>query len=273
MLPPAIDPIDAYIRRVSEIPRLKAAHELHLIRGLHGRRRERAMEALVLSHLRLVVDIAFDYLKFEQAFDDLIQEGNLALVHAVTRFDPRGGERLSSFLGYRINVEIGRYVLDSGSVVKRGITKEQGKLFVRTSPYRQGRAQLSGSQIKAVAAMVGARPAELARLELRRGQPDDMAGAGPGVLRNQQLLELQGDDGNEIERLEQTQWRERQEDSLQRGMAALDLRALDIVRRRWLRTGRKREPLRSLASEYRISGERVRQIQQDAFDALRGFLG
>lgn len=271
MFPLPIDPIDAYIRRVNEIPQLKPAEELHYVRSLCGRRRDDALEVLILCHLRLVVDIAFDYLKFEQAFDDLIQEGNLALVQAVPRFEPRSGERLSSFLGYRINGRISRFVLENGSVVKRGVSKEQGKLFARTCRYRLGPAQLSGTEIKLVAARVAARQVELARLELRRGQPDEMVGAGSGALRNHQLLDLRGDDADDIERLEEAEWSLSREDRLRQGMAALDVRAFDIVRRRWL-NGSRKVPLRSLATEYRISGERIRQIQQDAFDAIRGFL-
>jgi RNA polymerase sigma-32 factor len=272
MRPLSYNPLNAYIHRISEIPELDPAEELRLVQDLRTQRRARAMELLILSHLRLVVDIAFEYLKFEQSAEDLVQEGNRALVQAVATLEPRKGERLSSILGYRIKAEIAGAVLRNGSVVERGITKEQGKLFARTCQYRQGPARLSEARIKAIAGKVAARPAELARLEERRGFPDEVLGPGPQALRHHQLLEFHEDEVDDIERFEEMEWTLYQKSGLQQALAALDLRSMDILRRRWLQASRK-VPLRSLASEYRISGERVRQIQKEAFEVLREQLG
>ena len=70
-----------------------------------------AIRLLVLHHLRLVIAIACDYLRYQQPFSDLIEEGNMALIKAVSQFDPQSGERLVSALGYQISTAISEFVL------------------------------------------------------------------------------------------------------------------------------------------------------------------
>lgn len=261
--------LDNYIHHVSSRPALSAEDEHWLVSRLHGADRNAMIEKLVSAHLRFVVNIARDYLKYRQPLADLIAEGNVGLIEAVRQFDPKAGQRLLSSAGHWINASIAEFVLNNWSIVNPGLTKEQRRLFNRLRRFKPGIERLSADAVNAAAATLGVRREDIVRLEERLGGADAALGDGTGGIRHRDLLgarEPAGDDG--IVEVEEAQWHEFSEHALQDALEVMDQRARDIVRRRWLLAGRKPR-LKELASEYRLTGERVRQIEERAFDAIR----
>jgi len=263
--------LDQYIRRVGEIPLLSHQEERRQVRLLHGEAEAHAMAAriLVLSHLRFVVNVARDYLKYGQPFEDLIQEGNIGLIKAVDRFSPKGGERLLSFAIYWINAEISGFVLNNWRIADAGISKEQRRLFARMRRFKRGTARLTPVEVKLAAAHLRIRQEDILRLEERLGNGDIPFAAGAEGVRHHELLDSgASSDGDGISCVEDAQWSQRRINRMLRALTVLDGRAQDIVRRRWLNTGRRMR-LHDLAHEYRVSGERIRQIQDQAFETIR----
>jgi RNA polymerase sigma-32 factor len=261
--------LDEYIHRVVEIPQLSHQEEKRQVRLLHGEAHAMAVRILVLSHLRFVVNVARDYLRYGQPFQDLIQEGNVGLIKAVNCFSPKGGERLLSFAIYWINAEISGFVLDNWRIADSLISKEQRRLFVRMRRFKRGTARLTPLEVRAAATYLRVRPEDIVRLEERLGNGDIPFIAGAAGVRHRDLLDSgTGGDGDDISGVEDAQWSQRRINRMLQALTALDDRARDIVSRRWLNAGRKMR-LHDLAHEYHVSGERIRQIQDQAFETLR----
>ena len=116
--PGSLGTIEAYITTVNRLPVLSAEQELTLARRLRDNEDIAAARELVLSHLRLVVSVARQYLGYGLPHADLIQEGNVGLMKAVKRFDPERGVRLVSFAVHWIKAEIHEYVVRNWRMVK-----------------------------------------------------------------------------------------------------------------------------------------------------------
>ena len=116
--PGALGTIDAYISTVNRLPMLAAEQETLLARRLRDEQDIAAARELVLSHLRLVVSVARQYLGYGLPHADLIQEGNVGLMKAVKRFDPERGVRLVSFAVHWIKAEIHEYIVRNWRMVK-----------------------------------------------------------------------------------------------------------------------------------------------------------
>jgi RNA polymerase sigma-32 factor len=264
--------LDEYVRQVGEIPLLSQQEEQEQVQLLHGAGRAAAVQRLVLSNLRFVVNVARDYLKYGQAFVDLIQEGNVALINAVNCFNPKTGERLRSFAMHWINGGIGQFVLENWRIADIGITKEQCRLFVRMRRFKPGTTMLTPAEISAAAVYLRVPQEEIIRLEERLGEPDIPYAKGTRGIRHRDLWDGAGvGHGDEIAFVEEAQFSRGRIQRLLHALSTLDDRAQDIVKRRWLNEERK-ERLHELAQEYRVSGERVRQIQGQAFDTIRDLL-
>ena len=130
--------IDAYIQSTKQFPILTEEEEFSLATRFHEENDLEAARQLVLSHLRLVVSIARGYLGYGLPHADLIQEGNIGLMKAVKRFDPRQGVRLVSFAIHWIKAEIHEYVLRNWRLVKVATTKAQRKLFFNLRSLKSG---------------------------------------------------------------------------------------------------------------------------------------
>ena len=130
MLPTlGVGTLDSYISYVNRVPMLSAAEELHLAQEFRRTENVDAAKTLVLSHLRLVVSVARQYLGYGIPHADLIQEGNIGLMKAVKRYDPDNGARLVSYAIHWIKAEIHEYILKNWRLVKTATTKAQRKLF------------------------------------------------------------------------------------------------------------------------------------------------
>ena len=266
--------IDAYIQAVNRIPLLSADDERALATRLRQSNDLEAAGQLVLSHLRLVVSVARGYLGYGLPHADLIQEGNIGLMKAVKRFEPGRGVRLVSFAIHWIKAEMHEYILRNWRLVKVATTKAQRKLFFNLRSMKRGLAPLTADEIKHVAATLKVKPEEVVEMETRLAgrdiafeadDDDDEAAYAPAQYlaadpeaEPSRVLEAEEDgDGNAA--------------GLKSALAALDPRSRRIVEARWLKE-KDGATLHDLAAEFKVSAERIRQIETKAMEKMKGVL-
>ena len=269
MLGGAIGSLDHYIQAVRAVPVLSKEEEFDLATRLHENDDLEAAQRLILSHLRFVVHIARGYTGYGLPLGDLVQEGNVGLMKAVKRFDPNVGVRLVSFAVHWIRAEIHEYVLKNWRLVKVATTKAQRKLFFNLRKAKTRLGWLSNEETKAVAEDLGVSPSEVTRME-RRLSGRDVSYDGSPTEEDEYapVAYLPSPDSDPAEVVEQADWQNDSRRRLGRALAALDDRSRDIVQRRWL--VEKKETLHQLAAEYKVSAERIRQIEANAMRKLRG---
>ena len=136
-LPSVTATLDIYIAEINRFPLLTAEEEFKLAVELMKENSMEAAEKLVVSNLRFVVKVAHEYRNYRMKLADLIQEGNIGLMHAVKKFDPYKGYRLISYAVWWIRAYIQNYVIKSWSIVKIGTTQAQRKLFFKMSQTRK----------------------------------------------------------------------------------------------------------------------------------------
>lgn len=266
--------LEGYIQAVNRLPMLSAEEELALGTRLRDQNDLEAAGKMVLSHLRLVVSISRQYLGYGLPQADLIQEGNIGLMKAVRRFDPARGVRLVSFAVHWIRAEINEYVVRNWRMVKIATTKAQRKLFFNLRSMKPGFGSLDDRETQDVARVLGVKPEEVREMEVRLsggdvslegGQDDDEDSVSP-------IAWLVQDGAEPVEVLEARQGERLASEGLHGALARLDARSRRIVEARWLR---EEDPatLQSLADEFGVSAERIRQIEQKAMTNLRLALG
>ena len=266
-----IGSLDQYIQAVRAVPVLTREEEFELATRLRESDDLEAAQRLILSHLRFVVHIARGYAGYGLPLGDLVQEGNVGLMKAVKRFDPKVGVRLVSFAVHWIRAEIHEYVLKNWRLVKVATTKAQRKLFFNLRKAKSTLGWLSAAETEAVAEDLGVSVSEVTRMERRLagrdvsfdGSPTDHDDYAPVAY-----LPSPGSDPADL--VEQADWQSDSNERLGRALAELDDRSRDIVQRRWL--AEKKATLHELAAEYSVSAERIRQIEANSMRKLRGFI-
>jgi RNA polymerase sigma-32 factor len=269
-IPSAVGSLDAYIQAVNQVPMLDADEERRLARELRDHGDLEAAKTLVLSHLRFVVHVARGYQGYGLGMADLIQEGNIGLMKAVKRFDPEQGVRLVSFAVHWIRAEMHEFILRNWRIVKVATTKAQRKLFFNLRKSKKRLGWLNADEVRAVAKDLGVPEATVLEMESRlAGQ--DVAFDAPADLdddgRPAPVAYLVDQTENPHESIENADESEHQLEILGRGLATLDARSRDIIRRRWL--DEPKATLQELADEYGVSAERIRQIEANAMKKIR----
>ena len=261
--------LEAYVQTVNRFPILTAEQELELARRFRNEDDLDAARQLVLSHLRLVVALARGYLGYGLPHSDLIQEGNIGLMKAVKRFDPDRGVRLVSFAIHWIKAEIHEYILRNWRLVKVATTKAQRKLFFNLRSMKKGLAPMTRGEVAAVAAELKVKPEEVLEMETRlsgqelafEGDKDDEEAYAPvHYLADTAAEPLQVLEAQESERV--------RTEGLKQALATLDARSRRIIEARWLRE-KDTATLHDLAAEFKVSAERIRQIEAKALDKMR----
>ncbi len=125
----AIDPFRMYLHEISKHPVLNKEEEREIALRIQHFGDKEAEQKLAVANLRLVVKIALDYYSYHLNILDLIQEGNVGLLHAVKKYDPERGTRFSTYASFWIRAYILKYLMDSWSIVKVGTKDSQRKLF------------------------------------------------------------------------------------------------------------------------------------------------
>jgi RNA polymerase sigma-32 factor len=273
---PVLSPIsslEGYVQAVNAIPLLSAEREVELGRRLQATEDVGAARDLVLSHLRLVVAVARNYMGYGLPQADLIQEGNVGLMKAVRRFDPGRGVRLASFAIHWIKAEIHEYILRNWRLVKVATTKAQRKLFFNLRSMKSSTATLSPSEVKAIAQTLDVKESDVVEMESRMQGRDVVIDPSPedGEERVGPIAFLADAAEGPAEFVERQQTEALETEGLAKALAALDDRSRRIVQARWLANGESKT-LHELADEFGVSAERIRQIEAKALQKMKGSL-
>jgi RNA polymerase sigma-32 factor len=267
---PAGGSLESYIQAVNRFPILSAEEERALAERF---RRDNDLEAarrLVLSHLRLVVSVARGYLGYGLPFGDLIQEGNVGLMKAVKRFDPARGVRLVSFAIHWIRAEIHEFILRNWRLVKLATTKAQRKLFFNLRSMRQDFGPMSRAEAKRIARELKVRPEDVVEMETRlAGQEvafEPEAGDEEGYAPVHYLAADPEAEPSQV--LEAAETERLRAEGLKQALAVLDSRSRRIIEARWLKE-KKPATLHDLAREFKVSAERIRQLEAKALERMK----
>ncbi|WP_066092381.1 RNA polymerase sigma factor RpoH [Xanthomonas massiliensis] len=271
-IPSALGSLDAYIGAVNQIPVLTAEDEHALAVRFRDNEDLDAARELVHSHLRFVVHVARGYNGYGLPLGDLIQEGNIGLMKAVKRFDPDMGVRLVSFAVHWIRAEMHEFILKNWRIVKVATTKAQRKLFFNLRKSKTRLGWMNAAEVSAVAKDLNVSEREVLEMESRLSgrdigfdapsdEDDDHAPPSPAAY----LVADQEDPSQAYEREDSE---DNQLQLLREGLAELDARSRDIIRRRWLDDEHK-VTLQDLADEYGVSAERIRQIEANALKKMK----
>ena len=265
--------LDTYIQTVNRFPLLSLEREQQLARQYRDNEDLGAARELVLSHLRLVVSIARGYLGYGLPHADLIQEGNIGLMKAVKRYDPERGVRLVSFAIHWIKAEMHEYILRNWRMVKVATTKAQRKLFFNLRSMKPGLGALSEKEIGRMALALKVKPEEVAEMERRLAGQDMTFEADEDDETYAPSNYLAADPNAEPSRLLEAEQTERlRAASLASALASLDARSRRIVESRWLRE-KDALTLHDLAAEFKVSAERIRQIEAKALQKMKKQMG
>jgi RNA polymerase sigma-32 factor len=265
--------LDAYLERVSRIPVLSRDEERELAEAFRSKDDLDAARALVLSHLRFVVHIARGYSGYGLPVGDLIQEGNVGLMKAVKRFDPSLNVRLVSFAVHWIRAEIHEYVLRNWRLVKIATTKAQRKLFFNLRRLKKNLTWLSVEETAAVARDLGVTPAEVTEMEKRLSARDMSFDPAPDADDEETYSPaayLPAPGADPAEEVEEADSADDSDERLRAALGRLDVRSRDILERRWMTEDKA--TLHELAGKYKVSAERIRQIEASALGKLRGLM-
>jgi RNA polymerase sigma-32 factor len=265
--------LDAYIDRVSQIPVLSKEDEVALAARFRNEADLDAARQLVLSHLRFVVHIARGYLGYGLPMGDLVQEGNVGLMKAVKRFDPGVGVRLVSFAVHWIRAEIHEYVLRNWRLVKVATTKSQRKLFFNLRRMKKNLAWLSEEETQAVARDLGVEVSDVREMEQRLSARDMSFDPTPESDEEESYspaMYLPASNADPALEVEREEWDEDSSERLTIALEKLDERSRSILKRRWMTDDKA--TLHELADEYGISAERVRQVESNAINKLKGLM-
>ena len=271
-VPSLVGSLETYIATVNRFPLLSAEEELRLARKLRDENDIEAARALVVSHLRVVVAIARGYLGYGLPHADLIQEGNIGLMKAVKRFDPERNVRLVSFAIHWIKAEMHEFILKNWRMVKIATTKAQRKLFFNLRSMKKDLGPLSQDAIEDMARQLRVKPEEVREMEMRISGQDLALEANEDEEDSYAPIAYLADGGDEPSQvLEAEETGRVASQGLQMALASLDERSRRIIEARWLRE-KNPATLHDLAAEFKVSAERIRQVEAKAMQKMKGLL-
>ena len=271
-LPVPVGSLESYIQAVNRFPMLSFEEERNLARKYRAENDVEAARQLVLSHLRLVVAIARGYMGYGLPQGDLIQEGNIGLMKAVKRFDPERGVRLVSFAVHWIRAEIHEFVLRNWRLVKVATTKAQRKLFFNLRSMKPSLAPLTQTEIGSMSRELRVKPEEVAEMEMRlAGREISLEPASDEDEAYAPIAYLADRSPGPSEIAEAKQDEALRARGLEAALASLDARSRRIIEARWLRE-KDSATLHELAAEFKVSAERIRQIEAKALAKMKGVI-
>ena len=265
--------LSAYMTSIKKFPLLEPEEEYMLAHRYAEHDDLEAAHTLVTSHLRLVAKIAMGYRYYGLPVSDLISEGNVGLMRAVKKFDPERGFRLATYAMWWIKAAINEYVLNSWSLVKVGTVAAQKKLFFNLRKLKAklgeyGEGDLSDEAAETIAQRLDVSTTDVVNMDRRLSRSDaslNQPVIEDGETERQDLLVDETPDQESI--LAEREERELGSGLLMQAMAKLTDREQHIIRER--RLSEDPRTLEDLGEEYGISRERVRQIENRAFEKLQ----
>jgi RNA polymerase sigma-32 factor len=266
--------IESYLSSVHSIPILTKEEEQELALKLYEEDDLDAARQLVIHHLRFVVHIARSYQGYGLPLGDIIQEGNVGLMKAVDKYDPHRGVKLVSFAVHWIKAEIHEYILKNWRLVKIATTKAQRKLFFNLRSKKKSLDWLSKEEAEKIASDLNVEVKDVLHMENRLSSNDSSfdspvpSGDDEEIMSPSQYLEDKRYDPEILVASEQVEQVNKEE--LLAALKTLDDRSKDVLNRRYLSD--EKATLHDLADEYKVSAERIRQIENSALKKLKAFM-
>ena len=264
--------LSAYLTQIKKFPMLDAEEEYMLAKNWKSTGNLKSAEKLVTSHLRLVAKIAMGYKGYGLPLNEMISEGNIGLMQAVKKFEPEKGFRLATYAMWWIKASIQEYILRSWSLVKIGTTTAQKKLFFnlkkiknQIAPTSEG--DLRKDHVENIAKTLDVSEEEVVSMNRRLSGKEKSLNSPIGedgdewqdwVVDNQMDQELKFAQQEEIEQ---------RKDLLQNSIKILNTREKEILHAR--RLSDNPSTLEDLSKKFKISRERIRQIENKAFEKLQ----
>ncbi|MGD0229793.1 MAG: RNA polymerase factor sigma-32 [Syntrophorhabdales bacterium] len=259
--PPPFDPLKKYLSEVSRYQVLTREEEREVAEKAHRFKDADSAQKLVVSNLKLVVKIALEYYNSYLNILDLIQEGNVGLVHAVKKYNPYKGTRFSTYASFWIRAYILKHIMDCWSIVKVGTTQGQRKLFYRLNKEKK---KLEAAGIfpapQIIASTMDVKVSEVEEMEKRLSYTDVSLESRLYDEGEETFIDVIKADENIEEEVAAKEKREILERKVTEFRAALNDKELFIFNNRIL----SEDPytLQQIGLQFSISRERVRQIEQ-----------
>jgi RNA polymerase sigma-32 factor len=269
-LPLVTGTLDLYITEINRFPLLSAEEEFKLAVRLKKYNDMEAAEKLIVSNLRFVVKIAHEYRSYGFKLADLIQEGNIGLIHAVKKFDPYKGYRLISYAVWWIRAYIQNYLIKSWSIVKIGTTQAQRKLFFKLSQAKKQLETISkrNPEFAEIAESLGVKGSEVAEMDLRMGSRDVSLHELIGDEGESSHIDFLAFDGDSQEiALIKNEERSLVQRDIAGALTNLNERESYIIRNRVMADNP--ETLQEIGDKYNITRERARQIEKQALKKVQ----
>lgn len=263
--------LEAYVHSAHNISMLEPEQEYELAKRLQETGDLQAAKQLIMSHLRFVVHVAKGYSGYGLPQADLIQEGNIGLMKAVKRFDPDVGVRLVSFAVHWIKAEIHEYVLKNWRIVKVATTKAQRKLFFNLRKSKKRLGWFSDEEVGMVADNLGVSKADVTEMESRMAAQDpafDLASDNDDDQDFSPMHYLEDHSSDLASQVENDNLEANNQARLLSAIKTLDERSQHILQARWL--NEDKTTLQELAATYQVSAERIRQLEKNAMNKLKG---
>ena len=262
-----------YINEIQKFPILSAEQEYEYASKWVKEHDNTAAEKLVASHLRLVVSVAYDFKNYGLPVSDLIASGNMGLMQALQKFDPERGFRFSTYAMFWIKAEIYETILNNWSIVKLGNSANQKRVFFNLTRAKRALGimdnNLSDEQTKQIAEYLDVPESDVERMSTRMSARDVSLNAPLNTdSDSKDILSNMADSKINIEEsLEQLEFKRRGYELLKKHLSNLPERDREILAAR--RLSDPVATLEALSQKYGISRERVRQIEERAFNKLK----
>ena len=265
--------LSIYLQEIKKFPILTAEEEYMLAKRYKEHGDTEAAHKLVTSHLRLVAKIAMGYRGYGLPITDLISEGNVGIMQAVKKFDPERGFRLATYAMWWIRAQIQEYVLHSWSLVKIGTTAAQKKLFFNLKKLKNqlssiDSGNLSPENAREIASRLNVKEAEVLDMDNRLFSGDQSLNVQVGEEGDTEwqdmLVDSNDTQDNILANSNELSFRKK---IFEQALEVLNDREKEIITLRRLKD--KPIKLEELSKKFNISRERVRQIEEKAFEKLQ----
>jgi RNA polymerase sigma-32 factor len=262
-----------YLQEIRHFPLLEYQEELSLSRKLRNGSCKESSHRLVTSHLRLVVKIAMGYRGYGLPVGELISEGNVGMMQAVTRFDPEKGFRLSTYAMWWIRAAIQEYVLHSWSLVKMGTTAAQKKLFFNLRKLKSQIQIIEDGDMRPehtteIADRLNVSEIEVVNMNRRMAGSDHSLNAPLSIDGDGEWLDwLEDDNDNQESIYAENEVLCQRQALLTNALEVLSSRESNIFEERRLKDSPT--TLEDLSNKYGVSRERIRQIEVRAFEKVQ----
>lgn len=267
----AKDPLQRYMKEVSRYPLLTQEEEETVAKHYREHHDRESAQRLVLSNLRLVVKIAMEYRSAFTNILDLIQEGNLGLIRAVDKYDVDKNVRFSSYAAWWVRAYILKHLIDNFRLVKIGTTQAQKKLFFNLMREKEQMEQLGFTATpKLLAEKLNVREDEVREMEIRMGSRETELDAPKPNYEGARHIDFMSSGAPDVEeKIEQGELKDILIKNLDNFTTGLKDKEKKIFTERLFAEVPK--TLQEIADEYKITRERIRQIEERVVDKMRRY--